>query len=137
MRCRYEAEQADTAEACSSNGRAGFLRRVGDAIHMNVLSNPKFEELKTTGRLPSPHGVARQILQLAQKEHVTAGEIVRLIKTDPALAARVVKAANQGTALGRRAVASVPDAVVVLGLRAVRQLALGFSVLSSYRDGAC
>lgn len=37
---------------------------------MNVLTSPKFEALKTTGRLPSPRGVARRIMTLAQKDDV-------------------------------------------------------------------
>ena len=104
---------------------------------MNILTSPKFEELKTARQLPSAKGVARHIVKLAQKDDVTADEIVRIIKADPALAARLVKAANQGPLSGRRPVVSIPDAVVVLGLRAVRQLALGFSLLSNYPEGTC
>ena len=105
---------------------------------MNILTSPKFEELKTARQLPSAKGVARHIVKLAQKDDVTADEIVRIIKADPALAARLMKAANKDLLLsGRRPVVSVPDAVRVLGLRAVRQLALGFSLLSNYPEGTC
>ena len=103
---------------------------------MNILTSPKFEELKTARELPSSRGVVRQIMKLTQKDDVTAGEIVRIIKADPALAARVVKAANNGPLRGRPVI-SIPDAVAVLGLRAVRQLALGFSLLSNYPHGTC
>ncbi len=97
----------------------------------------KLVDLKTSGRLPSPKGVALAVMQLTQQDDVTNHEIARVIKSDPALAARIIKAANAANLLGRRPVASVPDALVVLGLPTVRQLVLGFSLLSSYRDGQC
>ncbi len=97
----------------------------------------RFQELKAHGRLPSPQGVALAVMRLAQDEAATSGELTRIIKADPALSGRIIKAANTVQFGGRRPVSSIPDAVVVLGLGSVRQLALGFSLVSQYRSGQC
>lgn len=97
----------------------------------------KFEQLKTTANLPSPTGVALAIIQATQREEVSMVELGRIIKTDPAFAGRLIKAANGAAGYGRRAIASVQDALMVLGVPAVRTLALGFSLFSNYRSGAC
>lgn len=97
----------------------------------------KLEQLKTTADLPSPKGVAVAIVQATQREDVSMADLARIIKTDPAFAGRLIKAANGATGYGRRAIASVQDALLVLGLPAVRNLALGFSLLSQHRSGHC
>jgi diguanylate cyclase (GGDEF)-like protein len=102
-----------------------------------MTSYPKFEALKASGNLPSPKGIALQVIQLTQKDDVTNQEIAHAIKTDPALSGRVIKIANALVAYQTRPVVSVVDAVTVLGLNTVRQLVLGISLVEGSRDGAC
>ncbi|MDX9885707.1 diguanylate cyclase [Thauera sp.] len=97
----------------------------------------RYTQLKAAGELPSPRGVAIAIIRLTQASDVSLAEIGRVIKGDPAFVGRLVKAANGLVAENRRAVVSVQEALMVLGLPAVRTLALGFSLLSAYRKGAC
>ena len=97
----------------------------------------RYAQLKTAGELPSPRGVAIAIIRLTQASDVSLAEIGRVIKGDPAFVGRLIKAANGLVAENRRAVVSVQEALMVLGLPAVRTLALGFSLLSAYRKGAC
>lgn len=97
----------------------------------------RFEQLKATGDLPSPRGVALAIIRLTQAEEVSMAELARVIKSDPAFVGRLIKAANGVVSFHRRAVVSVQEALMVLGLPAVRTMALGFSLLSSYRKGGC
>jgi len=95
------------------------------------------DKLKISGRLPSPKGVALQVIELTQRDEVTNHDLVRLIGADPALSQRVVKAAN--TLLGHvsRPVVTIHDAVTVLGMRALRQLVLGIALVADYRHGPC
>lgn len=97
----------------------------------------RFEQLKASGELPSPRGVALAIIRLTQEEEVSIPELARVIKSDPAFVGRLIKAANGLVPINRRAVVSVQEALMVLGLPAVRTMALGFSLLSNYRKGAC
>jgi diguanylate cyclase (GGDEF)-like protein len=104
---------------------------------MKILTPERFEELKATGQLPSPKGVALAIIDLTRREDVALPEVARVVQSDPALAGRILKFANSAHAGLRRPIASVSDALVVLGLPAVRHIALGLSVLSSHRRGHC
>jgi diguanylate cyclase (GGDEF)-like protein len=97
----------------------------------------KFEQLKATGELPSPKGAALSIVRLAQKDDVSGSQLEQAIKSDPAFVGRLLKTANITGRESGRPIASVHDAVNVLGLTVVRNLALGFSLVSSYRGGAC
>jgi len=100
------------------------------------LSRQVFEDLKQTGRLPSPHGVALRLLELAHREDVSSSELARVLQSDPALAGRVLRAANS-TSQGLRPVVSVSDAVIRVGFRCVRQLAMGFSLIERCDRGPC
>lgn len=104
---------------------------------MDQSVSQKFEDFKAHGKLPSPSGVALQIIQLADQEDTTTQQIARLINNDPALAARIIKAANLLVHRNGRPVASIMDAVTVLGIKSVRQLALGLSLVADFRSGSC
>lgn len=94
------------------------------------------EQLKLSGQLPSPRGVALAILELSRRENATLGEIARVVQTDPALSGRLIKLANTASHVARPVV-SIQEAVVRQGMATVRHLALGFSLVDQYRDGAC
>ena len=94
------------------------------------------ERLKAAGKLPTPKGVALEVMRLSRQEYVSNAQIARVIQADPALTGRLIRAANVATRGGKRPVIAVSDAVLVLGLSVVWQLALGFSLLSENRKGA-
>lgn len=96
-----------------------------------------FELLHATGRLPSPRGAATRVIQLTRQEQVSIPELARAISGDPAFVGRVLKAANGLIQGSRRPVLSVAEALMVLGVPAVRALATGFSLLSEHRKGRC
>lgn len=96
----------------------------------------QLEQLKISGQLPSPRGVALAVLELSRRENASLGEIARVVQTDPALSGRLIKLANAASQI-HRPVVSVQEAVVRQGMSTVRQLALGFSLLDQYRAGTC
>lgn len=94
------------------------------------------EQLRLNGGLPSPKGVALAIMQICQRDDASLEEIARVVQTDPVTSSRLLHMANAAHSAGRP-VASIPDAIMRLGLEAVRQLAMGFSLVDQYREGSC
>lgn len=94
-------------------------------------------KLKLSGRLPSPKGVALEVINLTQRENASNQDIVRLISADPALSMRVIKAANVLLSSASRPIVTISDAVTVLGARALRQLVLGIALIVDYQQGPC
>ncbi len=97
----------------------------------------RFEEIKAAGELPSPKGIALSIARMSQRGDASLAELARLVQGDPALVGRLVRTANGTLAAGARPVVALRDALAVLGMAAVRNLALGFSLISSNGDGLC
>jgi two-component system cell cycle response regulator len=104
---------------------------------MNNIDLAKFEQLKATGDLPSPKGAALAIIRLTQRDDTSMADLAHAVKSDPAFVGRLIKAANSVHAGGRRPIASIQDALIVLGVPAVRSMALGFSLLSNFSGGNC
>lgn len=97
-----------------------------------------FNELKATGALPSPRGVMLAVIRLCQREQVSLQELARTVQTDPVLAGRIIKLANAANPVKTRSIAAVTtDVLILIGVHAVRQVALGLSLAASYRNGAC
>ena len=104
---------------------------------MSLKRAARFDELKTAGQLPSPTGVALEILRLARDDRVATEQIARVVQTDPALAGRILRIANSTHAGVRRPVAAITEAIKLLEPPALRAVTLGFAVLSSSQRGPC
>jgi len=96
-----------------------------------------FEELKLSGNLPSPAGVGMRILQLTRTEDYSAEEMGDAIRTDPSLTGRILKLANSACHTGLEPATTVSEAIMRLGSRTVRDLALAFSLISERKAGTC
>jgi diguanylate cyclase (GGDEF)-like protein len=103
---------------------------------MSVINN-SFEELRLTGQLPSPSGVGMQILRLTQGDDFSTEEIGQAISADSALTGRLLKLANSAESGSVEPITTIGEATIRLGVRTVRNVALGLSLVSSSRSGAC
>jgi diguanylate cyclase (GGDEF)-like protein len=105
---------------------------------MNTVKADLLAKIRSSPDLPSPNEFARRVMRLTQDENVSFALLEQTIRVDPAFVARLMKLANAARLLGGgRPVASVKDALQILGLPAIRSLALGFSLLTGYRKGPC
>ncbi len=91
-------------------------------------SSSLLQKLQADKRLPSPPGTALQVLELCRQQDTPVHEVADAIMSDPALSARLLKYANSSFVGVGREVTSVRNAVLLLGLRAVKLTALGFAV---------
>ena len=86
--------------------------------------------------LPSPRGVALEILRRSLREDASVADLARLAQVDPALCGRLLKAAN-AAAQAARPVATAQEAILRIGLRASARLALAFSLVGDHHGGPC
>jgi two-component system cell cycle response regulator len=97
----------------------------------------QFDELKLTGNLPSPTGVGLAILQLTRDDNYSMGDVTRVIQSDPALTGRILKLSNTASFAAANPITTVAQAAMRVGARSVRNLALGFTLVSGNRSGRC
>ncbi len=91
------------------------------------------ERLKTCQTLPSPPGVAMEILGLCREEIPDIQRISAVIGQDPALAAHVLRVVNSPFYGLRNEVNTISHAMMLLGANSVRTLALSFSLIQGLR----
>lgn len=96
----------------------------------------RIEDIKSSGQLPSPKGVALAIMEICQRDDASLSEVARIVQTDPALSSRLLQLANSAGQSGR-AVVSINEAVMRLGMSVVRMHAMGFSLVDQYAKGPC
>ncbi|WP_151671928.1 GGDEF domain-containing protein [Nitrincola schmidtii] len=87
-------------------------------------------------QLPMPSGVALAIMQACEDENTTLQQIAKLVQMDPSLSGNILKLANSAVT-GRRPVASVPEAIVRVGMQTVAQLAVAFSLIGNDTISNC
>lgn len=104
---------------------------------MNSKVDIYFEELKTSTNLPSPSGVALDIIRLTQDPNHRFDDLLRPIQSDPTLTGRILKMANSAQHAHLPPVLSTQDALLRVGTSALTHLALSLSVLDNNRNGAC
>ncbi|HSM75594.1 MAG TPA: HDOD domain-containing protein, partial [Desulfobacterales bacterium] len=79
-------------------------------------------------RLPSLPLVAVRLLELTLDDHSSAGDLARVIETDPALAGKILGIVNSAAYGLPRKIASVSQAVSLMGFAGIRALALGVTL---------
>ena len=94
------------------------------------MSNP-FENILAADDLPSPPGVALRLLELYNQQDVDVAELAQVIQVDPVLSSKLIDYCNSPILARPRKTSSVDQAVVALGLRAVKMIGLSFSLIQT------
>jgi len=85
-------------------------------------------------RLPALPEVVRDLMDYLQHPEVDVGQIAQRIARDPALAAKLLRVANSSFYGLQSQVATKPDALIVLGLRAVRTMVTGAALATRFQS---
>jgi diguanylate cyclase (GGDEF)-like protein len=92
------------------------------------------DKLAKCADLPSMPAVAIQILDLCQRDEPDLAQIAKLISSDAALSAKILRLTNSPTYGLKCEVRTVSHAICLLGLTAVRPLALSFSLVKGLQE---
>jgi two-component system, cell cycle response regulator len=89
------------------------------------------QRIRQCPNLPSLPSIAIQVLDLAAKPNVDIAEIARIISKDPALSMKILRTVNSSFYGRSQNVATISNALVILGLQSVKTLVLGFSLVTN------
>ncbi len=84
--------------------------------------------------LPTPPIVFTQIQKVLNNPHTSAYDIGGILQEDPAISAKVLKMTNSAYYGLSRTIESVKQAVVIIGLEAIKNLVLSASVLEAFKS---
>lgn len=98
------------------------------------MSVDLLSKIRSAQNLPSLPSVAIEVLALAKKDDVSIDELGSVIQRDPALAGKLLSYVNSSSFGIPRQVASLPQAVGLLGIRSVKVMALSFSLVNAVRE---
>jgi two-component system, cell cycle response regulator len=91
------------------------------------------ERVKQAENLPSLPTIAIEVLRLTRSDDVSMEQLASVIQNDPALSGRILKVVNSSMFGMAREVGTIKQAMVIMGLRAVKVMALSFSVVDALR----
>ncbi len=90
--------------------------------------------LKQAGQLPSLPEVYIRVTELLETEIATGPKIGEAVQSDPALTARILKLVNSAYYGLQNPVASIPQAVILLGRQQLKQVLLGSVLSGVFKD---
>ncbi|MCA3004531.1 MAG: HDOD domain-containing protein [Phycisphaerales bacterium] len=95
------------------------------------MNSELLEKVLSCQKLPSMPAIAARVIELTGSETVSMREIANTITNDQGLAAKILRTVNSPFYALRKPCSSINQAIVMLGLSAVKTLALGFSLVGS------
>lgn len=100
-------------------------------------SEELYQQIREHPHLPSPTGMALAVLRLAADENCDISDLAAVIEKDPAMAARMLRLVNSPLFGHSQSIMSLPQAIAFLGLRTVKFISLGFSLVSAKTPHRC
>lgn len=101
---------------------------------MVIAVDPKvLERLECCTHLPSPSGIAEQIIELSGQPDTNVDTLAEIVSLDPALTAKILRAANSPMYARACKTESLTQAVALFGWNGMLNLALSFSLIGTMK----
>ena len=101
-----------------------------------AIDNKVKQVISNINNLPTPPIVFNQIQKALSNDNTSAAQIASILQEDPAISAKVLKLTNSAFYSLSREVETVKQAVVIIGMEAVRNLVLSASVLGMFHGNS-
>lgn len=105
-----------------------------DLCLQDLVDSETFILLEKCGDLPSPPGVADQIIHLSSNTNSDIDTLAEIVSFDPALTAKILRIANSSLYARRTKTENIQQAVVMFGWEGTLNLALSFSLVGKLKD---
>ena len=92
------------------------------------------ERIESIGQLPTFPETATEVVKLVNNSSVSMREISKVIGQDPSLAAKVLKFVNSAFYGLHQSISSLQLALVMLGIREIRNIVIGLSVFKTFEN---
>jgi HD-like signal output (HDOD) protein len=90
--------------------------------------------LDSIGELPALPGTVAAVLEATSNPDVEMADVCKIVEHDPAMAAKILKVSNSSYYGMKQFVGTIKLALVILGVREVRNIVLGISVFDTLKD---
>ena len=97
------------------------------------MSNDAEALLDRIEDLPPLPAVAARVMSMADDDRTSAMDLAQVLSTDQALTAKLIRISNSAYYGFARRVSTVREAVVMLGFKQVRQVAVGASLINAFK----
>lgn len=97
------------------------------------MSNDAEALLDRIEDLPPLPAVAARVMGMADDDRTSAMDLAQVLSTDQALTAKLIRISNSAYYGFARRVSTVREAVVMLGFKQVKQVAVGASLINTFR----
>ena len=97
-----------------------------------AIDNKVKQVISNINNLPTPPIVFQQIQKALSEEDASAAQVAAILQEDPAISAKVLRLTNSAFYGLPREIETVKQAVVIIGMEAVRNLVLSASVLDMF-----
>ncbi len=120
-----------TQATASAAGAAGTATDAGNAKRDAVVQNA-IRDISHIATLPE---ITLKIVELVESPKSTAQDLNKVISTDPALCTRILKVVNSSFYGLPGQIASINRAIVMLGLNALKNIAIAASLAKLFKGG--